>query len=146
MAQRLEFSHSHSYARNDWAVTLPVSLNAGGEGVDLLAAIDTGASHCIFEHSVGVRLGLRESDGEIKQFRTANAGFTAFGHEVEINALGIRTYSLVYFFADPAIRKNVLGRNGWLDRLRIGISDYDRTLYLATYTDDHGPHTTTSRP
>jgi len=31
------------------------------------------------------------------------------------------------------IRKNHLGRNGWLDRLRLGIIDYDRELYLAPY-------------
>jgi hypothetical protein len=29
--------------------------------------------------------------------------------------------------------RNFLGRSGWLDRLRIGIIDYDHLLYLSTY-------------
>lgn len=80
------------------------------------------------------------------RFGTANSAFEAYGHEVEIDMFGIRTFATVYFFEDPAIRKNVLGRNGWLDRIRIGISDYDRAIYLATYTDVDGPHTPPPRP
>ncbi len=91
-------------------------------------------------------LGIDLTSGVKMRFGTANSSFEAYGHEVEIDAFGIRIFATVYFFADPEIRKNVLGRNGWLDRIRIGISDYDRAIYLATYTDDDGPHTTTSRP
>jgi hypothetical protein len=40
---------------------------------------------------------------------------------------------MVYFFADPAINKNLLGRNGFLDRIRLGLVHYDRELYLAPY-------------
>jgi hypothetical protein len=35
--------------------------------------------------------------------------------------------------ADPAIKKNLLGRTGWLNRIRLGIVDHDRELYLAPY-------------
>ena len=47
--------------------------------------------------------------------------------------LGIVTHSLVYFFAEPTIRKNVLGRAGWLDRVRLALIDHDRDLYLGEY-------------
>jgi hypothetical protein len=57
---------------------------------------------------------------------------------LEIDALGIRTHSLVYFFADPAIVKNVPGREGWLERVRLGVVDHDRTLYLAAYDYSSG--------
>ncbi len=40
---------------------------------------------------------------------------------------------MVFFFADTGIVKNVLGRQGWLNRLRIGIVDYDRLVYVAGY-------------
>ena len=37
-------------------------------------------------------------------------------------------------FAEKAqIRKNVLGRGGWLDRVPLGIVDYDQQVYLASY-------------
>lgn len=47
--------------------------------------------------------------------------------------LDIELVSTVYFFADPEIRKNVLGRAGWLDRVKLGIVDYDQQVYLAPY-------------
>ena len=70
------------------------------------------------------------------EFRQDSSIFDAYGHEVEIDVLGIVTHSLVYFFAEPSIRKNVLGRGGWLDRVRIGLIDHDRALYLAAYDHD----------
>jgi len=51
------------------------------------------------------------------------------GHDASITV----PVSLVYFFAEPSIRKNVLGRGGWLDRVRVGLVDHDRELYLAAY-------------
>jgi hypothetical protein len=40
---------------------------------------------------------------------------------------------MVYFFADERINKNLLGRIGWLDRVRFGLVDHDEELYLAPY-------------
>jgi len=42
---------------------------------------------------------------------------------------------MLYFFADPAIERNVLGRRGWLDRMRLGLVDYDHTIYLSDYNE-----------
>jgi hypothetical protein len=56
--------------------------------------------------------------------------FDAYGHEVDISALGLVTHAMVYFFADPAIEKNVLGRTGWLDRVRLGLEHHECRLYL----------------
>jgi len=67
-------------------------------------------------------------------FATANSRFQAFGHEVTISTLNLEVHSLVFFFADDNILKNVLGRHGWLDRLNVGIVDYDQLLYLGSYT------------
>lgn len=74
-------------------------------------------------------------EGPPLRFRTANSSFEAYGHEVEIEVLGVATHAMVYFFAEEAIRKNVLGRTGWLDRVRIGIVDPERKLYLASYNE-----------
>ena len=51
----------------------------------------------------------------------------------ERSSLGITVESTVYLFADETIRKNVLGRRGWLDRVRLAIVDYEQVLYLAPY-------------
>jgi hypothetical protein len=90
---------------------------------------------CLFESAYAAELGLDLIAGLPMRFRTANGSFEAYGHEVEIEVLGIVGHSLVYFFADPAIRKNVLGRRGWLDLVRVGLIDHDRVVYLASFND-----------
>jgi hypothetical protein len=59
--------------------------------------------------------------------------FVAYEHEVTLNTLGIEFSAFVFFAADAAFGKSFVGRSGWLDRLRIGIVDYDRMLFLARY-------------
>jgi hypothetical protein len=57
-----------------------------------------------------------------KRLRPQTADLSLFGHEVEIDSLDIETHSTVFFCADATIRKNVLGRHGWLDRLKSALS------------------------
>ena len=98
-----------------------------------MAGVDTGAAFCVFGAEVAEALGLDLASGVRKRFRTAKSGFEAYGHEVEIAALGVVTHSMGYFFADPMIEKNVLGRIGWLDRARLGLIHHDNKIYLAPY-------------
>ena len=133
--RRLEFSSVHSYANEDSGVAVPVTLRSGAHQVHLAASIDTGAAFCLFSGELASALGLVLTSGVHKRFRTANSSFEAFGHEIEISVLGVLTYSMVYFFADPMIGKNVLGRTGWLDRVRLGLVDHDSELYLASYSE-----------
>lgn len=102
----------------------------------MTAAIDTGAAYCLFESGLAGQLGLDLAAGIPMRFRTANSSFDAFGHNIEIEVLGVHTQAIVYFFANPAITRNVLGRTGWLDRVRLGLVDYDRQLYLSAYDDE----------
>lgn len=103
---------------------------------EVAASVDTGASFCVFGSEIVETLGLNLESGMHMRFRTANSRFDAFGHRVELSVLGLVTISMVYFFADPAIDKNVLGRIGWLDRVRIGIVHHDNEVYLAPYDPD----------
>lgn len=79
----------------------------------MLASLDTGASHCLFARVYAEGLGLPFESGQRLTFATANSRFDAFGHELTIDVLGIEITALVFFFADPNITKNVLGRAGW---------------------------------
>jgi hypothetical protein len=78
-------------------------------------------------------LALKVERGVPMSFATANSRFQAFGHEVTISTLNIEVHSLVFFFADADIVKNVLGRHGWLVHLNVGIVDYDQLLYLDSH-------------
>ena len=133
---QLTFTQVHSYAGRDTSISVPVFLRSDERIADLVASLDTGASYCLFERAYAAELGLDLITGVSTRFRTANGSFEAYGHEVEIDVLGIVEHSLVYFFADPTIRKSVLGRRGWLDRVRVGLVDHDRALYLASFNDD----------
>ena len=52
---------------------------------------------------------------------------------VELDVLGLKFESMVYFFVDERIDKNLLGRAGWLDRIRLDLVDHDQLVYLAAY-------------
>ncbi len=130
---RLEFTQSCGYSGEDDSVVVPVVLRVGERQVRLAASIDTGASFCVFGSELAEALGLRLEDGVRLRFRTANSVFDTFGHEVEIGVLGLATNAVVYFFADPTIDKNVLGRTGWLDRVRLGLVHHDSQVFLAPY-------------
>ena len=112
---------------------MPVVLKNDGESVDVLAFVDTGASNCLFERQYAELLNLEIEAGDPKTFWTATGRVETFGHTIELDVLGLKVESLVYFFADEHIDKNLLGRAGWLDRVRLGLVDHDLELYLAAY-------------
>ena len=129
----LEFARVYHYSGEAESIVIPVMLRSGANEVPVAAAVDTGASFCVFRTEVADALGLDLTSGVRKRFRTANSVFEAYGHEVELYAFGLETHSLIYFFADPVIDKNVLGRTGWLDRVRLGLVHHDNRIYLAPY-------------
>jgi hypothetical protein len=59
----------------------------------------------------------------------------AFGHEVSLQTCGLTFTSVVYFAKYPSLRRNLLGRQGWLRQLRLAIVDYANLLYLSRYDD-----------
>lgn len=130
---QLEFARVYDYSREDESVVVPVLLRSGANEVRVAASVDTGASYCVFGTEIAEALGLDLTSGIRKRFRTANSGFDAYGHEVELRVFGLATHSSIYFFADPAIDRNVLGRTGWLDRIRLGLIHHDNKIYLAPY-------------
>ena len=131
--QKLEFARIYDYSRADESIVIPVVLRSGVNEVPVAASVDTGASYCVFGTEIAEALGLDLTSGIRKRFRTANSVFDAYGHEVELQVLGLATHSLIYFFADPMIDRNVLGRTGWLDRVRPGLIHHDNKIYLADY-------------
>ena len=130
---QLEFTRVYDYSGDEESVVVPVTLRSGGKQVRLAASIDTGASFCLFGAEIAEALGITLERGVRTRFRTANSGFEALGHEVGIDVLGVATNAMVYFFSDPMIDKNVLGRTGWLDRVRLGLVHHDSKVYLAPY-------------
>ena len=132
MALSIEFTASCRYTPAD-GIEVPTELSVGAQRVGLMARLDTGAAHCIFERRYAEELGLDVESVRAQRFRTMAGSFVAYQHEVTIGTLDIEFSAAVFFAEDPFFNRNFLGRSGWLDRLRVGIIDYDGLLLLSNY-------------
>lgn len=61
--------------------------------------------------------------------------FDAYGHTLTLETLGYSFDVTVYFAAHESFTRNVLGRRGWLDQVRLGIVEYEGRLYLNRYDE-----------
>ena len=135
MRHALSFARLYGYDPKAPGISIPVTLSVGRESLSLLANLDTGCSVCIFRRDHAETLGLRLEDGLAQRIRTATGAFESFGHMVSLAVLGLRFEAVVYFARTPDVTRSVLGRVGFLDRVRLGLVDYDRKLYLSAYED-----------
>lgn len=133
MIHKLEFEKLINYDAGIDGISLNVELRLGNNSTAFEAKIDTGSTFCIFERVHGEALGLDVEQGFLRRIATAVGSFSAHGHGVTIVTADFEFDSLVFFAAEESFRVNVLGRNGWLNRLIIGINDYDGKLYLNRY-------------
>ena len=129
----IEFSTVHDYDTLKTGITIPVTLGYNSRTVDFEAKLDTGSSHCIFERRFGENLGFEIENGTLERFGTATVGFYAYGHEVSLSVLEVETYAVVYFAKEESFTRNVLGRQGFLDRVKLGLIDYEGKLLLSAY-------------
>ena len=114
-------------------ITVLVVLQDGDRTVDFEAKVDTGATHCVFERKHAERLGIDVESGEPIHFITATGDFDAYAHDVVLSVLEIETYTRVCFAKDENFKRNVLGRQGFLDRVKLGLIDYKGKLLLSSY-------------
>lgn len=133
MAYRLSFDHHHDYeADAEQVVSVPLQLSANGIIARLTAKLDTGADYCLFDRKWADLLGLDLESGPRRTFRGLAGRFEAFEHEVTIQTFG-EFNSRVYFTGESLAARDLLGRNGWLDRFRLAIVHYDREIFLSPY-------------
>jgi hypothetical protein len=83
---------------------------------------------------LGKQLGLDIETGIRQILGTATGTFVAYGHEVRLSVAEFQFDTMVFFASDAGIGRNVLGRFGWLDRVVLGLVDYEGRLYLSRYS------------
>ena len=133
MAETVEFDLIHEYSIYKDGITVETILKYGDRIVIFEAKVDTGSTYCVFERGRGEALGLEIENGIPLQFGTATSSFRAFGHELTLTVLGIETVSTVYFAEEDYFDRNVLGRIGWLDRVKLGLIEQEGKLFLSEY-------------
>ena len=129
----LEFEKLYHYDTLKTGITLPVLLVSGEFETEVEAKIDTGASHSIFARIHGENLGLDIESGELLNVGTVRESFRVFGHELSIRFLDIEFYTKIYFAEVEFMRRSVLGRQGFIDRVKLGLIDYEGKLLLSEY-------------
>ena len=133
MAHQLEFEKLLSYDVGEPGITLQATLKLKEQSLDVQVKVDTGASCCLFERRVGEALGFDIETGMRQLFGTATGTFVGYGHEVTLSVAEFEFETIVFFPSDVELRRNILGRFGWLDRVVLGLVDYEGKLYLSRY-------------
>ncbi len=133
MAETLEFDIVHNYSIFEEGITVRTVLFGGDLQASADAKLDTGSTYCVFERHLGESLGFEIETGIPIMIGTATGAFRAFGHEVTLHFLGIEIVSTVYFAESEYFDRNVLGRTGWLDRVKLGLIEQEGKLFLSQY-------------
>lgn len=131
----LEFDKLLFYNAGESGITVQTTLRFSDKNVSFPAKLDTGSSFCIFERKFGEELGLEIEKGLFQRVGTATGTFVVYGFRVILQIEDFQFDSLVYFAENESFRRNVLGRRGWLELVKIGLIDYEGKLYLSRYLD-----------
>ncbi len=131
--KQLNFDEEHRYKNDDYGIPILVRLTYGGTSIEVTAKEDTGCAVCLFSHEDGLDLGVPVEQGLPMQLGGLAGSLDVFGHEVTLQTGNIAFQSFVYFAKYPNLPRNLLGRQGWLRNLKLGVIDYDNLLYLSAY-------------
>ena len=134
---RKSFEKLVRYDQSVIGITLPLVLRYGDQSTEVLdAKIDTGSPYCIFCRVVGELLGITIEGGELDKVKLANGTLIPiYGHSVVMSVNEVEVESIVYFWQDELLTRNVLGRAGWINKFRVCIVDHDLELYFSKYDD-----------
>lgn len=131
---QLNFTEELRYDDTSAGITIFVSLGHAGKNTRVEAKVDPGAEVCLFTHDVARRLDIQIETGIPITLHTISGSLEAFGHEVTLQTCQMVFQSLVYFAKYPNLPRNILGRQGWLRKLKLAVIDYDNLLYLSDYS------------
>lgn len=135
MPFHLTFTQKSHYDSQSLGISVEVTLQRGSEEAITTAKIDTGAQVCLFARQIGEDLGINIETGWRLELQTLAGSLVAYGHEVTLEVLGLTFSTVVYFAADTNLKRNLLGRQGWLQLVKLAIIDYDSEIYLSPYDE-----------
>jgi hypothetical protein len=135
MSYQLTFRNRSRYETTDGATTLAVFLIQGDSRVRCVAQLDTGAGVCLFARELADTLSIDVESGHFTRLSTLTGSLPAYGHEVTLETGDLIFNSTVYFAEQYGFERNLLGKFGWLQKVRLGLVDYDEEIYLSDYND-----------
>ncbi len=133
MPYPLTFNLRYVYNSLEEGITIPAVLRLNDKTAYCDAKVDSGAQVCVFQREVGEALELDIENGRRIKLRSLGGSLIAFGHTVTLRTFDCEFDSVVYFAQDYGLPRNLLGRDGWLQKVRLAVVDYDAELYLSPY-------------
>jgi hypothetical protein len=131
MSHQLNFAIKHIYDSTKVGITIKTTLRINELFVSLNTKIDTGSEYCLFKREFGEALGIEVETGYQQNLSTLAGGLAAYGHYVELETFGLKFDSFVYFAEDYSLNRNLLGRQGWLQLIKLGLDDYKNEIYIS---------------
>jgi hypothetical protein len=116
-------------------VVLPVMILSGDHAEAVNAAVDTGSTLCVFQREIAERLGIRIEEGIEDYVSAMGTVIKVYGHEVTLVVEELSMDLIVYFPAYQQIPRNLLGRQGFLQRMLFGLDDYEGVVYFGYHSD-----------
>jgi Aspartyl protease len=135
VAYEIVYHHRLAYDVSDGGIALPVIIAANGLTEAVTAAIDTGSTLCVFQREVAESLGVTVEDGIEDYVSAMGTIIRVYGHEATLTVGDLALDLFVYFPDYQNIPRNLLGRQGFLQRLRFGLDDYKGIVYLSRHDD-----------
>jgi hypothetical protein len=136
VAYEIVYRYRFDYNLDDAGITLPVILSANAVSEPTIATVDSGSTLCVFQPEIAERLGLRIEDGIEDYVDAMGTIIKVYGHEVSLTLGDLELDLFVYFPSYQWIPRNLLGRQGFLQRLRFGLDDYEGYVYLGYHDDE----------
>jgi hypothetical protein len=131
MTYPVEYQRKSRYKSLAQGISIEAILRSNGLETSCDAKVDTGAEVCLFERSVADTLEIEVESGYRERFSTLAGGVVGYAHPVELETVGLRFQTYVYFAESYSIRRSLLGRQGWLQLVQLGLDDYHSELYLS---------------
>lgn len=132
MTFTIDFEKKETYRSIEIGITIEAILRNGDLQTNCQAKIDTGSQFCLFERDIADALEIDVESGYRENFSTLGGGIVGYAHQIELETLGLRFQSYVYFAENYAINRNLLGRQGWLQLIKLGLDDYRSEIYLSS--------------
>lgn len=135
MSFQIDFEKKEKYESIKTGITIDAVLRYGSLEQMCSAKIDTGAEFCLFTRIVAEALEIDVESGYREKFSTLGGGLFGYAHQIELETLGVQFQSYVYFAESYAITRNLLGRQGWLQLIKLSIDDYRSEIYLTSNSE-----------
>lgn len=117
------------------STVLPVVISANGRMEYVNAEVDNGSAFCVFQPEIAISLGIDIEKGIKDRVSAMGTIIEVYGHEVTLTLGDLSVDLVVYFPSYQHIPRNLLGKQGLLQKFLVGLDDHGGFVYLG-YHDD----------